>query len=52
MQVCFIWADQEKVIHVSAVVTNVQPLLYKVVKFVQIKQGKKLRGLIAQRQAV
>ena len=43
---------RKKVIHVPAIPANVEPLLDEVVKLIQEQQGKKLAGLVAQRQAV
>ena len=52
LQVFFVRVDEEKVIHITAIPADAEPLFDKVVKFIQKQQGKKLAGLIAQRQPV
>ena len=52
MQIVLVRVDEEKVIHVPAIPADVEPLLDEVVKLIQEQQGKKLAGLVAQRQAV
>ena len=52
LQIFFVRVDEEKVIHVSAIVADMELFFYKVVKLIQIVQGKQLACLITKRQTV